>query len=297
MVETYGVDEQRFYYIPETAHGTTPIGTEQTPITMLSVPHETIDPGLDVSNILIRGGGTYDAVAIKKGIRAPEVKLSCIVPSSNPIELLQWAKMDLNTTLSVLVAYHKGAWGANGATATDIITLLYNYMRIAKLSVSCTIDDVIKASLDLTGQNLTLGTELPGYTTFTDHSGAISFNETDVEFDSTPDDRVTGWRIDVNNNPKRVPVIRSTNGELAKYVPFGKRNLGGEVTFEFESIAEMTKALSDTAFAIDVGLTGTNHITLSGCKWSNITHQKWLEDLISVKANFDAIGPLGIAAT
>jgi hypothetical protein len=297
MVETYTQAEQRFFYIPEVTPGTTPSGTQQAQITMLSVPHQGIDPGIDLGNLVIRGGGSYDAVAIKQGVRAPSIKLNCIIPSSNPIELIQWAKIDLNKTLSILLAYHKGAWGANGATATDLITLLYNYMRIGKLSVSCTIDDVITASLELTGQNVTLGTTLPDYCTLTDHTGAISFNETDVKFDNVPDDRVTGWTIDVNNNPRRVPVIRSTNGNLAKYVPFGKRNLSGEVTFEFESIAEMTKALSDTAFALDVGLTGTNHITLSGCKWSNITHQKWLEDLISVKATFEAVGPLGIAAT
>ena len=171
-------------------------------------------------------------------------------------------------------------------------------MRINRLSVSCSIDEVVKASLELIGQNVALGTSLPTDTTFTDHTGAIAFDQTGVTLNgATEDTRVTGFKIDINNNVKQVPVIRSTSGYLAKYVPFGKRELSGEIDFEFESIAEMTNALADTAFAVKVGLTGTNHITVSGCKWRTIAHQRWLDDLISVKATFDAIGPLAIAAS
>jgi hypothetical protein len=298
MVETYGVSEERFYYIAEATAGTTPVGTEGAPITMLSVPHETIDPGINLSNQICRGGASYDAIAIKAGIRNPTVRLACVIPSSNPIELIQWAKRDLNTSLSVLLAYHKGNWGANGVSATNILTLLYNYLRINKLSVSCQLDGVVKADMELIGQNIVTGTSLPTYTTFTDHTGAIGFNETGVTLNGASEDAtVTGFRIDVNNGVKQVPVIRSTNGNLAKYVPFGKRTLSGEIDFEFESMAQMTIALASTPFAVKVGLGGTNNITLSGCEWSNIVHQKWLDDLIQVKATFDAVGPLAISAT
>ena len=40
MVETYGSDEQRLYYITEDVFGTTP-----TNPAMLSVPADVIDPG------------------------------------------------------------------------------------------------------------------------------------------------------------------------------------------------------------------------------------------------------------
>ena len=74
MVETYGQDEQRFYYINEATAGTTPVGAPGSPITVLSVPHVDIDPELDVGNLLVRGGGTYDVVSIKQGVRKPSLQ-------------------------------------------------------------------------------------------------------------------------------------------------------------------------------------------------------------------------------
>ena len=53
-------------------------------------------------------------------------------------------------------------------------------MRIAKASVSCEIDDIIKASLELIGQNVTPGTSKIADATYTDHVGAVAFNETTV---------------------------------------------------------------------------------------------------------------------
>jgi hypothetical protein len=288
MVETYGQDEQRFYFVAETVPGTTPAAPA-----MLSVPCETIDPGFSPGNLLLRGAGSYDLQAIKKGTREPSLKIAYPVPSSNPIELLQWARTDLDKTLSAQVLYHKGTW----ASPTDILSLLYTYLRIGKVTLSCEIDDVVKAQLELMGQNLTTGTTKLVDATYTDHTGAIAFNETSIKFNSVLNERVTGWKIGINNNPRRVPVIRATNGELAKYVPFGKRELSGEVSFEFESKAELDAALSDAAFTIEIGLYGTNHLAMSSCKWSNITHERWLEDLVAVKATFDAVGPLEISAS
>ena len=106
-----------------------------------------------------------------------------------------------------------------------------------------------------------------------------------------------GWKFDVNNNPKQVPVIRSTNGYLAKYIPFGNRQLSGEVRFEFESKTEMDNALADTEFNIRFGLGGTAYAQMDAAKWSSITSEKWLDDLIAVRAQFDAKGPLSIAAS
>jgi hypothetical protein len=88
-------------------------------------------------------------------------------------------------------------------------------------------------------------------------------------------------------------VIRSSNGHLAKYIPFGQRQLSGELMFEFESKAEIDQALGDSEFDLEFGL-GAGAMTFPDCKWANISHQKWLEDLISVRAQFDCKGPLAI---
>ena len=44
MVETYGTDEVKFWYIEESTYGVTP-----TNPTLYAVPFESIDPGIDRS--------------------------------------------------------------------------------------------------------------------------------------------------------------------------------------------------------------------------------------------------------
>jgi len=288
MVETYGIDEERFYYVTESVFGTTP-----TNPAMLSVPADPIDPGFDPSNIKLRGAGSYDLQAIKKGLRKPSLKIGYVVPSAAPIELLQWAKMDLDKSLSCQVIYYKGIF----ASATDIISLLFKGIRISKVSVGCSIEDVIKATMELEGQDLVTGTDKITGATYTDHGGAIAFHESYVKKDTTVLDRVTDWKFDINNNPRRVPVIRTSNGHLAKYIPFGKRELSGELNFEFESKTEMDEILADTEFALEFGLSGTCKATFSYCKWENVGHTKWLEDLLCAKVKFTAKGPVAIAAS
>lgn len=288
MVETYGTDEERFYYVDESVFGQTPTNPY-----MLGVPADVIDPGFDPGNLKLRGAGSYDLQAIKKGLRKPSLKIGYTVPSDAPINLLQWAKMDLDKSLSCQVIYYKGVF----ASATDIISLLFKGMRIGKASLACSIEDVLKATLEFEGQDFVTGTAKISGATYADYAGAVAFNETYAKKDTTILDRVTDWKFEINNNPRRVPVIRNSNGHLAKYIPFGKRELSGELTFEFESKAEHDEALADTEFALEFGLGGTCKATFPGCKWDNVGNTKWLEDLLCVKAKFTAKGPVAIAAS
>jgi hypothetical protein len=288
MVETYGMDEQRFYSVVESVFGTTP-----TNPTMLSVPSDPIDPGFDPGNLKLRGGGNYDLQSIKKGLRKPSLKIGYALPSDAPIELLQWAKVDQDKSLSCQVIYYKGIF----ASASDILSLLYKGMRISKVSVQCSIEDVIRATMEFEGQDLETGTAKISGANYADHSGAVPFHESYVKKATSVLDRVTDWKFDILNHPRRVPVIRSTNGHLAKYIPFGTRDLSGELAFEFESKEEMDECLADTEFTLEFGLGGTCKAVFSYCKWDGITHTKWLEDLISAKARFVAKGPVAIVAS
>ena len=287
MVDTYGVDEERLYYVAETVFGTTP-----TNPSMLGPSCDVIDPGFDPSNLKLPGAGSYDLQVIKKGLRKPSLKIGYMLPSQAPIDLLQYAKMDLDKSLSCQVICYKGIF----ASATDIISLLFKGMRVSKVSVECSIEDVVKAVMELEGQDLETGTAKITGATYGDHAGAVAFHESYVKKDAATLDRVTDWKFDIINNPRRVPVIRTSSGYLAKYIPFGHRELSGEVTFEFESKAEMDEALADTEFALEFGLSGMNKAAFTGCKWDSITHTKWLEDLICAKARFVAKGPLAISA-
>jgi hypothetical protein len=288
MVETYGSDQERVYYVAEDTFGTTPSNPS-----MLSVPADQIEPSIDPGNIKLRGAGSYDLQVIKKGLRQVGLKVGYTLPSAAPIELLQWAKMDLNKSLSMQVLYYKGIF----AEATDIISLLFTGMKFHKVSVSCSIEDVVRASAEFQGLDVATGTAKISGATYTDHGGAIAFHETYSKKDTTVLDRVTDWKFDIENNLKRVSVIRSSNGHLLKYLPFCHRSLSGELTFEFESIQEASEVLADTEFTLEFGLGGTCKSVFSYCKWDNVSIPSKVEDLLYLKAPFVAKGPVSISAT
>lgn len=288
MVETYGSDEEQVYYVTENTFGTTP-----TNPSMLSVPTEQIEPNINAGNIKLRGAGSYDLQAIKKGLRQVGLKLSYILPSTAPVNLLQYVKMDLNQSLSMQVLYFKGTF----PSATDVISLLFTGMKFNKVSVSCSIEDVIKAVAEFQGVDVSVGSAKITGATYTDYAGAVAFHESYVKKDSTILDRVTDWKFEIENNLKRVPVIRSSNGYLAKYLPFKQRVLSGELTFEFESIQEASDVLADSEFTLEFGLGDTAKATFSYCKWDQVTIPSKMEDLITLKAPFTAKGPIAISAT
>ena len=288
MVETYGSEEERIYYVAETVFGTTP-----TNPAMLSVPADQIEPSIDPGLIKLRGAGSYDLQVIKKGLRQVGLKVSYPLPSIARIDLLQYAKMDLNTSLSMQVLYYKGQF----VSATDIISLLFTGMKFDKVSVSCSIEDVIKAVAEFKGVDVAVGSAKITGATYTDYVGAVPFYESYVKKDAATLDRVTDWKFDIENNLKRVPVIRSSNGHLAKYLPFMYRVLGGEITFEFESIQEASEVLSDTEFSLEFGLGGACKAVFQYCKWDNVSIPSKMEDLISLRAAFVAKGPVAISAT
>lgn len=279
MVETYSASEERLYYVDEATFGTTPANP-----TMLSVPADSIEPSINPGNIKLRGAGSGDLIAIKKGLRAATLKLSYPLPSEAPINLLQYVKNELNKSLSMQLLYYKGVFSA----ATDIISLLYTGVKFNKASVSCSIEDVIRASLELQGIDVAVGAAKITGATYTDYSGAVPFYESYVKKDTTTLDRVTDWSFDVENNLKPVPVIRSTNGHLLKYLASKSRDLSGTVTFEFESIQEASEVLADTEFSLEFGLGGANKAVFSNCKWDGVSLPSKIDDLIALKAPFVA---------
>ena len=279
MVQTYGSHESKIYYIEESTFGQTP----QNPV-MLGVPVQSVEPQINPNNIKLRGVGSVDLQAIKKGLRAPSLKIAFPLPSDAPISFLQYAKVELAKSLSVQVLYYKGAF----ASATDIISLLYTGCKFQSATVECSIEDVVKANVEILSQDLTA--QLP-------NSRAPAILTTEERFLSTRAtlrkthtalDRVTDWKFTVDNNLKQVPVIRSTNGNLLKYLPNRHRDLTGEVVFEFESKEEFDDIINDSEFDLEFGLGGANKAIFSGCKWENAASPTQIEELVSLKATFVA---------
>ena len=278
MSMPYGAHEAKIYYVQETNYGETPSNPS-----MLGIKAEDIDPSLNPSLIKVRGIGSRDLQAIKKGLRDISLKVAYPLPSDAPINFLQHA-ITLNS-LSIEVFYEK---------ASGIIDFLHKGCRIDKATVECGIEEVVKATVELIGQNVVVGTSKIAGATYADYSGAVPYNESYVQRGAgdgsglTTIERATDWKFTIENNLKRVPVIRSTSGELLKYLAARHRNLTGELIFEFESKQEYDDIINDSEFSLKFGLGGTNSALFKYCKWENASTPTRIEDLVSLKASFVA---------
>jgi hypothetical protein len=279
MTQTYSAHESKLYYVDEAVYGVTP----QTP-QMLSIPAQSVEPQINPNNIKIRGVGSMDLQAIKKGQRVPSLKLAFPLPSDAPINFLQYAKAELAKSLSIQVLYFKGVF----SEATDILSLLYSGCKFQSATVECNIDDIVKADVEILGQNVTASnTKLSG-AGYSDYAGAVPFYESYIKKGAAALERVTDWKFSINNNLKQVPVIRSPNGNIIKYLPNRHRDLTGEVVFEFESKEEFDDIINDQEFDLEFGLGGACKAVFSGCKWENAAIPTRIEELVSLKAAFTA---------
>jgi len=278
MSMPYGAHEAKIYYVEETNYGVTPSNP-----TMLGVKAESLEPTLNPSLIKVRGVGSRDLQAIKKGLRQANMKIVYPLPSDAPINFLQHVQT-LNS-LSIEIFYEK---------TSETIDLLYKGCRFDKAVVECNIEDLVKATVELIGQNVEVGTAKISGATYADYAGAVPYFESYVQqgdadgSNLTAVERVTDWKFTIENNLKRVPVIRGTEGFLLKYLPARHRNLTGELTFEFENKQEFDDVINDSEFSLNFGLGGTNSALFKYCKWENVTTPTRIEDLVSLKASFAA---------
>jgi len=283
MPETYGAHECRAYYVVESTYGQTP-----TNPSMIGINAENVEPTLDPTLVKVRGVGSRDVAFIRGTVWKPSLKISHILPSNSPINFIQHAST-LNS-LSIQVLWYKGLFGS----ATDIISLLFKGMRIDKLTVECSLYDVVKASVELIGQNVSVSTSKISGATYTDYTGAVPSDESYVQRGYgdgsylTPLERVTDWKFTIENNLKPVPVIRTTSGHLLKYLPARHRNLTGELALEFEDKQEFDDFIAEVEFSLKFGLGSTRYALFKYCKWENVTALTHIEDLVSVKARFVA---------
>jgi len=269
----YGAHEAKAYYVVESAYGETPTEPSMTGLATA----ENVEPDLNPGLIKVRGTGSRDLQTIRKGLRQVGLKIAYNLPSASPIDfLLHVQTLD---SLSMEVVYEK---------ATGIIDLLYTGCRFNSLTVECSIEDLVKATVELIGQDVTVGTAKISGATYSDHSGAVPYYESYVKKDTTTLDRVTDFRFTIENNLKRVPVIRTTNGHLLKYLPERHRNCTGEVTFDFETKEEFDDVINDSAFTLEFGLGDSNKAVFTDCKWDTVSSPTRIEDLVTVKAPFTA---------
>jgi len=278
-MSVYGAHEAKIYYVQESTYGQTPTNPSMLGIATAS----DVEPGLDPGLVKVRGIGSRDLKTIRRGLRHVDLRVAYALPSDAPINFLQYITTLYSMSLEVF--YEK---------ASGIIDLLHKGVRMDKVTVECSIEDIVKATADLIGQDLTVGTAKITGANYADYSGAVPYHESYVQRGAgdgsglTAVERVTDWKFSIENNLKRVPVIRSTSGHLLKYLQERHRVLSGEVTFEFESKQEYDDVINDTELSLKFGLGGANYALFKYCKWEKVGSPTKIEDLVSLKVPFVA---------
>jgi hypothetical protein len=278
-MSVYGAHEAKIYYVQESTYGVTPTN----PSMLGLATADNVEPALDPGLLKIRGIGSRDVQVLRRGLRQVDLKVAYSLASEAPINLLQ--HVATLYSLSIEVFYEK---------ASGIIDLLHKGCRLDKATVECSVEDVVKATVDAIGQDLAVGTAKISGANYADYSGAVPFNESYVQRGSGDGsglaavERATDWKFTIENNLKRVPVIRSTSGHLLKYLQERHRVLTGELTFEFESKQEYDDVVNDSEFSLKFGLGGTNSALFKYCKWEKVGSPTKIEDLVSLKAPFVA---------
>jgi hypothetical protein len=287
MVDTYHSDQEKFYYVTEGSFGVVPANPA-----MLGHSCSNLDPEINPNNIRVAGTGSVDVVALKRGLRQPLLKLKYPIPSDAPINLLQYVKQELNVSLSLQVLYYKDLF----VMATDIISLIYKGARFNKATLTCDIDGILECEAEFPSQDVEVTTAKIANATYTEYAGAVSGSESYVKIGGVTCERITSWKLQIDNSCKPVPVIRSVNGHIAKYIPWGKRFLRGELMFEFESKQEADDILADVEqSSLEFGLGGVNKVSVEHTKWDDFSLSGRAEDLIYAKVPFTARGPLTIS--
>jgi len=268
----YGAHEAEVYYVEETNYGETPASPNMIGLGTV----EDVNPGLDPSNIKVRGIGSRDLQLIRKGLRKVDLKVIYYPPNVGFMDYI--VSLD---SLSVEAFYEKG---------TNVISLLHKGCRMDKITVELSVESILlKATAELIGQDVAVGTAKIGGS-YNGPSGVVGVDESYVKKGAATLERASDFKFVIANNLKRVPVIRSTNGHLLKYLTARHRNLSGEVIFEFESKEELDDVINDTQFSLEFGLGGSHKATFSNCKWDQVNTPTRIEDLIALKAPFTAKG-------
>ncbi|MEM1564046.1 MAG: phage tail tube protein [Candidatus Bathyarchaeia archaeon] len=280
MPETYGAHECRVYYVQESTYGQTPANPSMTGVNV-----ESVEPSISPSLIQVRTVGSRDPIALYRGLRKPTLKIvGFLGVGSMALNFVNQAAVNLNS-YSIQVLYFKGSW----SSPSDVISLLFKGMRADKVTVEGSVDEAPKATFEFVGQDLEVGTSKITGATYNDPSAINPPYDVKIYRGVMDILRVTDWKFSVENNLKAVPVVRSTNWHLLKYLCARHRELNGELTFEFEDKTEFDDVINDTEFSLKFEFGGGySSATFSNCKWEDVQTPTRVEDLVSLKARFTA---------
>lgn len=272
--------QQRAYYNTEAT-----FGTFDATATRYCLPWNSIDPGFDPGLVKVRSVGSAFYNSLPKGMKKGNLKLGWYLPSF--CRALVEGSFNL-TPRSVEVLYHLGEW----ASPSSIISLLFKGCRTNKFTIEAQASEkadesiLAKATAELICQNLATASAKQGDADKYDDSyvtAAKGFYDTYITKGGVEITDLVGWKLNFDLHLKPVPVIRSTSGDLMKYLNSQNKEVSLEMDLEFESKERFDDIIADTARTWIVYLSAGTYFTLTDSKTELVNNPARVEDLIFSK--------------
>jgi len=268
----YTGEESRAYYVEEATFGTTPTNPAMLCIGVI----QEIEPAVDPKNIVLRGIGSRNVKAIRKGLRHIDLK---IVYTPQNWNFFNYARSLKSTSIEVYFEKTSG-----------IISLNHKGCKVDRAKVDVSIEDPIKVTMDLIGQDVAVGTAKIGANYETEPStNPLTGSDCSISKAGVEITRFSDFGFEIGNNLKRQPVIRATTPYLIKSLPERHEVLQGSIRADFESKAELDDILGDTEFTLLFNIGGTN-FSFTGCKWKSSRLPTKIEDTVAQTLEWEAKG-------
>jgi len=265
-------EESKAYYVEETTYGTTPTNPAMLYIGVI----QEVEPALDPRNIVIRGVGSRNVKAIRRGLRHVDLKIVYV-----PQDWDFFAYVRSLKSVSIEVFYEKAA---------GVLSLNHKGCKVDRIKVDVSVEDPVKVTADLIGQDLSVGTTKIGASYESEPAAnPLTGNDCSVSKGGVEITRFSDFSFEIVNNLKRQPVIRSTTPYLIKSLPERHETLQGTIRADFESKAELDDILADTEFTLLFNISGKN-FSFSGCKWRSSRLPTHIEDIVAQSLEWEARG-------
>jgi len=266
----YTGEEAKAYYVEETTYGTTPNNPAMLYIGVI----QEVEPALDPRNVVIRGVGSRNVKAIRRGLRHVDLKIVYVPQDWDFFEYARSLK-----SMSIEVFYEKAA---------GVLSLNHKGCKVDRIKVDVSVEDPVKVTADLIGQDLAVGTAKVGASYEAEPAtDPLTGNDCSVSKGGVEITRFSDFSFEIVNNLKRQPVIRSTTPYLIKSLPERHETLQGTIRADFESKAELDDILADTEFTLLFNVSGKN-FSFSGCKWRSSRLPTRIEDTVVQSLEWEA---------
>jgi hypothetical protein len=224
----------------------------------------------------LRGIGSRNVKTIRRGLRHIDLKL---VYTPQNWSFFNYARSLKSTSIEVY--YEK---------TSGIVSLNHKGCKVDRAKVEVSIEDPVKVSMDLIGQDAAVGTAKIGANYETEPvTNPLTGSDCSITKAGVEITRFSDFSFEIINNLKRQPVIRTTTPYLIKSLPELHEVLQGSVRADFESKAELDDVLGDSEFTLLFDIGGTN-FSFTGCKWRSSRLPTKIEDTVAQTLEWEAKG-------